>query len=106
MIRQGKTKVLKKKTLSIYHNSKYTASRLNPGHRGKKSEINGHVISYEARRQPIKTMAVSELHMGQIQIHRHIESLKNEIRIELIKLTFLLYRLFNITNFVLWIPKR
>jgi len=49
-------------------------------------------------------MAVSELHRGQIQIHRHIESLKDEIRIELIKLTFLLYRLFSITNFVLWIP--
>lgn len=51
-------------------------------------------------------MTVSELRRVQIQIHCHIESPKDEIRIELIKLTFLLYRLFNITNFVLRIPKR
>jgi hypothetical protein len=37
---------------------------MNPGLRGKKSETNANVISYEARRQPIKTMAVSELHRG------------------------------------------
>jgi len=90
----------------IYHNSIYTALRLKPGLRGKKSKTNGHVISYEARRQPIKTMALSELHRGQIQIHRHVKSLKGEIRREIIKLAFLLYRLFIITNFVLWIPKR
>jgi hypothetical protein len=34
-----------------------------------------------------------------------MESLKDEIRTEPIKLTFLLYRLFNIINSVLWIPK-
>lgn len=111
MLRQRKTEVLKKKKPlrkchCIYHNSTHTASRLNPDLRGKKSEANGHIISYEATRQTTKTMAVSELHRGQIQIHCHIESLKDEIRIEFIKLTFLLYKLFNITNFVLWIPKR
>lgn len=109
MIRQGKTEVLKRNIYTchcIYHNSIYTVSRMNTDLRRKKSETNGHIISYEARRQPIKEMAVSELHRGQIQIHCHIESLKDGILIELVKLSFLLYRLFNITNFVLWIPKR
>jgi len=66
MIRQGKIEVLKKTytraNQCIYHNSIYTASRLNSDLRGKKSETNGHIISYEARRQPIQKMAVSELH--------------------------------------------
>jgi len=92
MIRQGKTEVLQKKNLStchcIYHNSIYTASRLNPDLRGKKSETNCYVTSYEARRQHIKIVAVSELHRVQIQIYRHIESLQDEIRIELIKTYF------------------
>jgi hypothetical protein len=72
MIRHGKTEVLKKKKKPIHvplHLSQFHIHCLETEPGPSREEIGDcYVISYETRRQPIKTVAVSELHRGQIQI--------------------------------------